>query len=91
MDRNTLLKKLTTLDFVAVDLALFLDTHPNCTRAIEHYNQVVREADKLREEYQKKYGPLYSYRCESDDSFTWIEEPWPWEKKFNFSLSKEGN
>lgn len=28
-NRNELLKQLTALDFMAVDLQLYLDTHPN--------------------------------------------------------------
>ena len=56
MDRENLLKRLTMLDFMAVDMQLFLDTHPDDTNAIAKYN------------------------------FQWVDNPWPWENKFNFSL-----
>lgn len=58
MDRENLLKRLTMLDFMAVDMQLFLDTHPDDTNAIAKYNSIIREADNLRAQYEKSVGPL---------------------------------
>ena len=82
MDRENLLKRLTMLDFMAVDMQLFLDTHPDDTNAIAKDNSIIREADNLRAQYEKSVGPLYS----PTENFQWIDNPWPWENKFNFSL-----
>ena len=38
MVRETLLMKLMELDFMAVDLGLYLDTHPDNSEAIAEYN-----------------------------------------------------
>ncbi len=73
MSRDQLLNKLTTLDFMSVDLHLYLDTHPKDKEAIETYNNIVREADCLRMEYEKLYGPLYSFRSFSKSQFHWID------------------
>ncbi len=89
MERDELLKDITILDFLAVDLHLYLDTHPMETEAIELYNQVVRDADKLRCKYEKMYGPLCSFRSASRDRWTWIDCPWPWDYSFNFELAGE--
>lgn len=90
MNKCSLLKRLTVLDFLAVDLHLFLDTHPEDKEAIARYNSVIKEADALRQAYEKNYGPLYSFRSKSnDDMFTWIDCPWPWQYDFNFTISKE--
>ena len=35
MDRDMILQSLTALDFMAVDLGLYLNTHPNNKEAIE--------------------------------------------------------
>lgn len=87
MDRENLLKRLTMLDFMAVDMQLFLDTHPDDTNAIAKYNSIIREADNLRAQYEKTVGPLFSFRSYSQtENFQWIDNPWPWENKFNFSL-----
>ena len=87
MDRENLLKRLTMLDFMAVDMQLFLDTHPDDTNAIAKYNSIIREADNLRAQYEKSVGPLFSFRSYSPtENFQGIDNPWPWENKFNFSL-----
>lgn len=87
MDRENLLKRLTMLDFMAVDMQLFLDTHPDDTNAIAKYNSIIREADNLRAQYEKSVGPLFLFRSYSPtENFQWIDNPWPWENKFNFSL-----
>ena len=68
MDREELLKKLSELDFIAVDLGLFLNTHPDNKEAIQAYNQVITAADAVRMKYEESYGPLCSFRsCREDD------------------------
>lgn len=86
MNRDELLKCLTALDFMAVDLALYLDTHPHDDDAINKYNETVDEADKYRLMYEANYGPLCSYRSASRNKWSWINNPWPWTEQFNFEL-----
>ena len=87
MDRNAILRQLSALDFYAVDLHLFLDTHPNDREALAKFNEVVTEADVLRKEYEKTYGPLTSYRVPSKFPWQWPSDPWPWQNEFNFKLA----
>lgn len=87
MDRNTLLLKLSEVEFSALDMQLFLNTHPHEKNAIKMYNELVSEAKILREEYERCYGPLFSFISKSkDDYFSWIDEPWPWNKEFNVRI-----
>lgn len=86
MEREHLLKQLTVLDFMAVDLCMFLDTHTDNREALEKYNSVIMQADQIRAEYEKKYGPLCSYRSLNKNCWQWPEDPWPWCKSFNFEL-----
>ena len=75
-DRQSLLMKLSEYDFAAIDLQLFLDTHPDDKKAIEQYNMAVNAANKLRAEYEKAYGPLASFVTPSrPEEFTYIHEP----------------
>lgn len=84
MKRDELLNELMQLDFMAVDIALYLNTHPDDTKTIEEYNKVIRAADVVREKYETMYGPLCSFRSVSGkDNFNWIDDPWPWQKAFN--------
>jgi spore coat protein JB len=89
MSRDEILQQLTILDFAAVDLQLYLDTHPNDTQALEQYNNTVTQADELRAEYEENFGPLFSFRSLAGKKYTWLDNPWPWQNKFNFSFSKE--
>jgi len=90
-DRDDLLKKLTELDFMAVDLQLFLNTHTTDTEAIALYNKVIKAADIIRAKYEKEYGPLCSFRSVSrcDNAWQWVENPWPWESESNFDVKSE--
>lgn len=92
MERDMLLKNLTELDFMAVDLALYLDTHPLDANAIMQYNKVISAANAVREKYEQLYGPVCSFRSEArDDNFwLWVNNPWPWENSFNFDINAEG-
>lgn len=89
MNRNELLKQLTALDFMAVDLHLYLDTHPCDKAALARYNCVIMQAETLRDAYQSNYGPLYSFRSPSSYPWQWINNPWPWNFEFNFELAGE--
>lgn len=87
MNRDALLKQLSILDFIAVDLQLFLDINPTDTEVIKKYNNVIQEADAVRCKYESMYGPLCSFRSASPkENFEWINCPWPWQDDFNFNL-----
>ena len=87
MERDKLLKKIMVLDFAAVDLGLYLNTHPQDERAISLYNKVVKKADDCRINFEKNFGPLCSFRSTSrNKNWTWVDNPWPWSKKFNKNL-----
>jgi hypothetical protein len=90
MNRNQLLAQLTALDFMAVDLQLFLDSHPCDSEAISRYNDIVSKANILRSEYENICGPLTSYRSTSNCPWQWIDDPWPWQGSFNFKLTRDG-
>ncbi len=95
MSEQELLRKLTVLDFMAVDLQLYLDTHPDDTEAVEKYNSVIKDADMLRSQYEKMYGPLFSFRSYNHgDTFKWVGKLWPWQAEANFNIKdveKEDN
>ena len=89
MRKEMLLEKLMELDFISLDLGLFLNTHPNNIEAMKTYNEVITAADTLRTKYEELYGPLCSFRSYSPtpEQWQWKNNPWPWEKEANPSLS----
>ena len=68
--------------FSALDLQLYIDTHPGDVNAIAMYNERVRELKKAREEYEKMHGTLFSFNDYLDAARSnWIDSPWPWENE----------
>lgn len=76
--KEKLLKQIRCLKFAIVDLAEYLNTHPDDKRAICLHRKYANELKDLKEKYEKVYGPLSIY-CPCN-KWRWIEEPWPWER-----------
>lgn len=75
-----MLENLQALDFVLVELNLYLDTHPNDLKAIEQFNQLTRDRTILANEFQQCYGPLQNFgRAYSKFPWEWSKSPWPWQ------------
>ena len=89
MNKDELLNSLTSLDFMAVDLGLYLNTHPMDSDAIATYNKVITAVDTVRMNYEKQFGPLCSFRsyAQNTSDWQWKNNPWPWQADFNYSLS----
>ncbi|MCC8169555.1 MAG: spore coat protein CotJB [Oscillospiraceae bacterium] len=83
MDRNALLEKIQSYGFAAYDMLLYLDTHPKDKKAFEMFKQLVEKTNKLRNEYEKDFGPLTPFAAAKFNNFTWTDSPWPWEKEAN--------
>ena len=79
VNNSSLLEKIRALSFVKVELELFLDTHPKNVVAIDYYNKTLSELAGLIELYENTVGPLTCAGVKSNDSWTWVEEPWPWQ------------
>jgi spore coat protein JB len=75
-----LLEKLQALDFVLVELNLYLDTHPDDLQAIQQFNVLTQERTQLANIFQEKYGPLQGFgRAYSRYPWEWSKVPWPWQ------------
>ena len=76
--REEIMMKIKELDFAVIELALYLDTHPEDKKVLCLHNHYARELKELKDKYQKIYGPLtINYPC---NKWRWLEEPWPWER-----------
>ncbi|MFB5267332.1 spore coat protein CotJB [Paenibacillus enshidis] len=75
-----LLERLQELDFVLVELNLYLNTHPNDLQAIEQYNQLTRDRMQVAHHFQLLYGPLQNFgHAYSKYPWEWSKAPWPWQ------------
>ncbi len=81
--RLQLLHDIMALEFVAIELTLYLDTHPTEQEPLNDYNLVTERLNQLKAQYERMYGPLVSYGFSpSEYPWRWIEDPWPWEIQF---------
>lgn len=76
---NTAAAELQALDFVLTELGLYLDTHKKDREAFALYQKYARLAEEGRSRYVAMYGPLTQNDVVKCDSFTWLDDPWPWE------------
>ena len=75
------MQKISECEFMMIDLGLYLDTHPDCMPALTAYHKHQTSYEKHVAEYERLYGPLTLYSVNSDNGWTWLELPWPWEKE----------
>ena len=78
--KDELLYKIQMYTFSLKDLILYLDIHPTDQNMIQEYHKIKNKLNELKDEYDKKYSPLCSNNIDSMDSWTWINNPWPWDK-----------
>ncbi|KZN98947.1 spore coat protein CotJB [Pseudobacillus badius] len=80
LEYYTELEEIQAVDFVIVELVLYLHTHPDDLEAVKQYNEYVKLSKGLKKEFEKKYGALtsfgYSY---ARYPFDYKEAPWPWQ------------
>lgn len=75
-----LLRQLQEIDFVLVELNLYLDTHPDDADALRQYNQFALQRQEVAVEFEKRYGPLMHFgHSYSRYPFQWKDVPWPWQ------------
>ena len=75
----TPMTELQALAFAVQELALYLDTHREDREALELYRSYQQMMERCKEEYQKKYGPITHLHPSANESYDWLDDPWPWE------------
>ena len=80
-ERQRLLKRLQVCEFTLDDVRLYLDSHPCDCAALEYYKKHLEMRNKAYQDYIEKFGPLMANDCINTEKWTWVEEPWPWEKE----------
>ena len=81
MNKNELLLKIQQLSFAKCETELFLDTHPECSQALEYYRNAKQNYFQAASEYENLYGPLSRRTAGGNTCFNWLSQPMPWEKE----------
>lgn len=77
--KEQLLMNVGIVDFTLVDLAEYLDTHPEDKRALEYFKHYSQIKKQLCREFSMKYHPLTMAEADCDNVWSWGEAPLPWE------------
>ena len=73
--REELMEQIKGYNFAVIELAEYLNTHPDDEKALCLHNSYTKTLKDLKDKYQKVYGPLsIYYPC---NKWRWLEEPWP--------------
>ncbi len=82
-ERTELLERIQRCNFAAYDMLLYLDTHSEDKKAFKMFGELVKKTNELKCEYEKEFGPLNQFTSAMQESFNWLDNPWPWEKEAN--------
>ena len=77
------LEKIRALDFALQETVLYLDAYPQNRQALNYYHQLIKQRKQMMEDYEASCGPLTMYGNTSQNSWDWINGPWPWEHDAN--------
>ena len=74
------LGELQALEFVLLELGLYLDTHQGDGEAFALFQQYAELERVGRKKYEAMYGPVFQRTTAMQKNFsTWIQNPWPWD------------
>ena len=75
--------ELQALEFVMLELGLYLDTHPDDMEAFSLFKQYTAMEKAARAAYESKFGPLMLSSADMGDQYRWLDGPWPWNYERN--------
>lgn len=76
---NGPLAELQALEFVLLELGLYLDTHQGDAEAFELYKQYAALEREARSKYEAAHGPLFQTATANSKTWgAWLADPWPW-------------
>ena len=81
--QDNLLYNIQMYNFALKDLNLYLDVNPTDQSILMEYQKIRRKLEELKNKYENEYGVLCAEEVTNEDVFTWISNPWPWDKGGN--------
>ena len=79
MNQKELYEWIMMLGFCAVDMMLYLDTHPDDEEALNYFNQCTALYNAAKQSYQEQFGLLNAFSEQERSSWDWNTAPMPWE------------
>lgn len=76
------LRELQEVGFAVHELVLYLDTHPDCRKALSLYQKYRKKYAELLAQYEAMHGPMTAGGVNSNDRWTWTGSAWPWQNNW---------
>ena len=80
MTRSQLMKKVSEALFYLTDLNLYLDTHPDDTKALRMFEEASENAKACFDAFEKRCYPLVAASADCGDNWEWLVGVWPSQK-----------
>ena len=87
--KGELPEQIRALSFVKEELELYLDTHPDCTTALDYYHQTLAALKILTEKYEITESPLTASGVTNTERWSWVDGAWPWQQGNGAQSRKE--
>ena len=81
--RDELLYQIQMYMFAMKDINLYLDLHPDDSVMLKKYYDYRNKYNELKKKYENEYSPLCINNVMNSSKWTWIDNPWPWDKGGN--------
>ena len=72
-----LMRAIMEADFMAQDLKLYLDVHPDDTRALELYREAVRQYKACKATFEDTFYPLTATSAGRNGTWDWLDGTFP--------------
>lgn len=72
-----LMRAIMEADFMATDLKLYLDVHPDDSRALEKYREAVRQYKACKAAFEDTFYPLTATSAGRNGTWDWIDGTFP--------------
>lgn len=72
-----LMRAIMEAGFYATDLKLYLDTHPNDTRAIEMFREACRQYKACKAAFEDSFYPLNACSAGENGCWDWLDGNFP--------------
>lgn len=81
--KDELLYSIQMYSFAMKDMNLYLDIYPDDKNILNNFHNYRKKYEVLKKQYESEYGPLCMSNTLNTEKWTWVSNPWPWDKGGN--------
>ena len=81
--KDELLYNILVYSFSMKGINLYLDNYRYDNHIVNNVNNYRKQYEVLKKQYESEYGPLCMSNTLNTEKWTWVSNPWPWDKGGN--------